>query len=249
MVDVVVDVLVNGAESGPEFGGGVGLVGCEERAQEPVAEFGVEDDDAGAVGGEDVAVGPVDPGDNPGDAQVAQVVGHLAGGVGSVQRPLPRYLPAEADSRLVRALEASPSRLRAGALLLLRATGLRIGELVDLELDCVHEVPGQGAWLKVPLGKLATERMIPLDSQTVDLIDQIVGLRSPGLPLRHPRTGRPADFLLTHQGRRISAESLRVELHRAAREAGISEVVPHTLRHSCVICTASGLVRDVGLAA
>ena len=29
----------------------------------------------------------------------------------------------------------------------------RIGELLDLELDCVHEVPGAGAWLKVPLGK------------------------------------------------------------------------------------------------
>ncbi|MFZ0832155.1 MAG: hypothetical protein WAM92_03555 [Mycobacterium sp.] len=41
-------------------------------------------------------------------------------------------------------------------MLLQRATGLRIGELVDLELDCVHEIPGQGAWLKVPLGKLNT---------------------------------------------------------------------------------------------
>ena len=32
----------------------------------------------------------------------------------------------------------------ADALLLQRATGMRIGELVDLELDCVHEVPGAG---------------------------------------------------------------------------------------------------------
>jgi len=147
-------------------------------------------------------------------------------------RPLPRYLPADADRRLVSALEASPSRLRADALLLLRATGLRIGELVDLELDCVHEVPGQGAWLKVPLGKLATERMVPLEDQTVDLIDQIAARRSPGRPLRHPRTGRPADFLLTYQGRRISACSLRGELCRAAGEAGIGPVVPHQLRHT-----------------
>jgi site-specific recombinase XerD len=44
---------------------------------------------------------------------------------------------------LVQALEASPNRLRADALLLLRATGLRIGELLDLELDCVHEIPGK----------------------------------------------------------------------------------------------------------
>ena len=43
-------------------------------------------------------------------------------------------------------------RLRADALLL-RATGMRIGELLDLELNCVHEVPGAGAWLKVRLSK------------------------------------------------------------------------------------------------
>jgi hypothetical protein len=44
-------------------------------------------------------------------------------------RPLPRYLPADADRRLTAALHASPNRLRADALLLLRATGMRIGEL------------------------------------------------------------------------------------------------------------------------
>ena len=33
--------------------------------------------------------------------------------------------------------------------LLARAVGLRIGELLDLELDCVHEIGGPGAWLKV----------------------------------------------------------------------------------------------------
>jgi hypothetical protein len=68
-------------------------------------------------------------------------------------RALPRYLPPDADRALAAALHASPHRLLAAALLLLRATGMRIGELLDLELDCVHEVPGAGAWLKVPLGK------------------------------------------------------------------------------------------------
>jgi site-specific recombinase XerD len=146
--------------------------------------------------------------------------------------PLPRYLPPDDDRLLVAALEASPNRLRADALLLLRATGMRIGELIDLELDCVHEIPGQGSWLKVPLGKLATERMVPLDDETVALIDRIVAHRSPGRPLRHPRTGRLVEFLLTHQGRRISSDTLRAELHRAADEAGLADVVPHQLRHT-----------------
>jgi site-specific recombinase XerD len=95
-------------------------------------------------------------------------------------RALPRYLPADADRRIAEALHASPDRLFAGALLLARATGLRLGELRDLELDCVHEVPGTGAWLKVPLGKLGTERMVPLDDNTIALIDRITETRSPG---------------------------------------------------------------------
>jgi integrase len=147
-------------------------------------------------------------------------------------RPLPRYLPPDADRRLVEALETSPNRLRADALLLARATGIRIGELLDLELDAVHEVPGQGAWLKVPLGKLATERMVPLDDDTVALIDRIVEYRSPGRPLRHPKSGRLVEFLFTHHGRRVSAGALRFELQRAAEDAGVGPVVPHQLRHT-----------------
>lgn len=62
------------------------------------------------------------------------------------------------------------ARLHADALLLARATGVRIGELRDLELDCVHQIDDHGAWLKVPLGKLGTERMVPLDEETVTVI-------------------------------------------------------------------------------
>ena len=67
---------------------------------------------------------------------------------------------------------------------------MRIGELLDLELDCVHEVPGAGAWLKVPLGKLDTERMVPVDEEALAVVDQITEHRSPGRPLPHPRAGQ-----------------------------------------------------------
>ncbi|MGH3160259.1 MAG: tyrosine-type recombinase/integrase [Streptosporangiaceae bacterium] len=149
-----------------------------------------------------------------------------------IPHPLPRYLPPDQERALLAALENSPSRLLADALLLTRATGMRIGELTMLELDCVHEVPGQGSWLKVPLGKLLTERMVPIDEETLAIIDRITEHRSPGRPLRHPRTGKLADFLLTRQGRRISADTIRDELRRAAAEAGLDGVVPHQLRHT-----------------
>lgn len=147
-------------------------------------------------------------------------------------RPLPRYIPVDHDRRLTAALEASDYRLAADALLLARAVGLRIGELLDLELDCVHQINGHGAWLKVPLGKLDTERMVPLDDETVTLIDRICVTRSTGKPLPHPRTGRPTQFLFTHHGRRLSQTTVRKELARSAQAAGIGHVTPHQLRHT-----------------
>jgi integrase len=147
-------------------------------------------------------------------------------------RPLPRYLPPDADRRLTAALENSLHRQAADALLLARATGLRIGELLDLELDCIHEIPGLGAWLKVPLGKLDTERMVPIDEETLPLVDRLAQARSPGRPLPHPRTGRPTEFLLTRHGLRLSATGLRNELRRASAAAGLGDVVPHQLRHT-----------------
>ena len=147
-------------------------------------------------------------------------------------RVLPRYLPVDADRRLSAALERSEYRQAADALLLQRACGLRIGELLDLELDCVHEVPGNGAWLKVPLGKLDTERMIPLDDETVALLDRIVATRTEGRPLAHPRSGRLVQFLFTHHGRRLGQAALRFELDRAAKEAGLGHVTSHQLRHT-----------------
>ncbi|MDA8282324.1 MAG: tyrosine-type recombinase/integrase, partial [Actinomycetota bacterium] len=162
-------------------------------------------------------------------------------------KSLPRYLGPDADRRLREALEGSKSRLVADGLLLLRATGLRIGELLDLELDCVHEVPGQGAWLKVPLGKLQSERMVPLDEDSLALLDHIVELRSPVRPLVHPRHGRRCAFLLTHYGKRVSPAALRDELARAAATAGVPPVTPHQLRHTFVISPLSIPKRDVRL--
>jgi integrase len=164
------------------------------------------------------------------DAPARQLI--FPGDVPKLPKVLPRYLPVDSDRRLADALRASPSRLAARALLLQRACGLRIGELLDLELDCVHEVPGSGAWLKVPLGKLDTERMVPLDDGTLALIDAITEIRSPGQPLPHPRYRRSAQFLFTHHGRRLSQNAVRDELARAAEDAGLGRVTPHQLRHT-----------------
>ncbi len=149
-----------------------------------------------------------------------------------VPRPLPRYLPTDVDRALGEELATSPNRMAADALLLQRACGMRIGELIDLELDCVHDTLEHGSWLKVPLGKLDTERMVPIDEQTLALLDRITATRSVGRPTLNPRTGRPAQFLFTHHGRHLSQSAVRAELTRAAQAAGIAHVTTHQLRHT-----------------
>ncbi len=174
------------------------------------------------------------------DAPARQLM--FSGDVPRLPRTLPRYLPIDADRRLAAALRRPGNELAAAALLLQRACGLRIGELLDLELDCVHEVPGSGAWLKVPLGKLDTERMVPLDSEILELVDQITAIRSPGRPLPHPRYGRPVQFLFTRHGRRLSQNAVRDELDRAAQAAGLGHVTSHQLRHTYATALVNAVV-------
>jgi site-specific recombinase XerD len=141
---------------------------------------------------------------------------------------LPRPLSPEDDALLQQQLRATDDLL-SNALLLLRATGLRIGELVDLSVDCLQHVEGDHWALRVPLGKLHTERWVPLDSDARDFLARLTALRDrvptpPGDPFLLPRSvGR--DWLTRH---------LRKALAAAAQAAGCSRrFVPHQLRHTC----------------
>jgi integrase len=153
--------------------------------------------------------------------------------------PLPRALPPEVD----RALMAAVARLADGfartGLHLLRATGMRVGELLDLELDCLVDFASHGAWLRVPVGKLDSERMVPLDEHTLAVLDDWTSQRGQQRAIPHPRHGRPADFLFVERGRRLTDWRLRRGLDQAARTASLTghggstlHVTPHQLRHT-----------------
>lgn len=122
---------------------------------------------------------------------------------------------------------------------ILRGTGMRLGELLDLELDCLVDFAGHGSWVRVPLGKLATERTVPVDNQTLDAFDTWTARRGRQRALPHPRTGRPADFLFVIGGRRMGPARIRRGLDRAAGQAGLHDstgrplhITPHQLRHT-----------------
>jgi len=105
-------------------------------------------------------------------------------------QPLPRYLPLDVDRRITTVLREQPGdELAACALRLQRCCGLRIGKLLDLELDCVHETrPRQLA--ESPLGKLDTERMVPIDDGT-PVFARLS--QPPGRTSRPAERGRPLD--------------------------------------------------------
>jgi integrase len=153
--------------------------------------------------------------------------------------PMPRALAPDADRALMTAVAALEDPFARCGLTVLRATGMRAGELLDLELDCIVGFGTHGTWLRVPLGKLGTERMVPLDPEPLALLDSWITDRGLQRSLPHRRGGQLTDFVFIERGRRIGAHRLRVALHTAVVAAGLRDrtgnplhVTLHQLRHT-----------------
>lgn len=153
--------------------------------------------------------------------------------------PLPRALPPNVDRDLMAAVAQLDDDFARTAIIVLRATGMRVGELLDLELDCLVQFGAHGVWVKVPVGKLGTERMVPLDPEPLAALDTWIAQRGRQRSLTHPRDGQLCDFVFTERGRRPSAHRIRRGLQRAVRVAGLTgpdgqpmRIVPHQLRHT-----------------
>jgi site-specific recombinase XerD len=152
---------------------------------------------------------------------------------------LPRALAPDVDQALMTAIAELPDLFARVGLTVLRGTGLRTGELLDLELDAIVDYGPAGSWLRVPLGKLNTERTVPLDAVTLEAFDTWFAQRRQHRALPHPRHGRPTDFVFVEADRHLTAGRLQVGLRDAVRAAGITgpngaplRVVAHQLRHT-----------------
>jgi integrase len=141
-------------------------------------------------------------------------------------RRLPRALSMQQDQLLQQEL-LRRNDLGSNVLLLLRHTGMRIGEAADLSFDCLH-ASGTGQWtIHVPLGKLKTERMVPVDTFVCELVQRLRFFRSLD-PL-------PADdrLLARSSTREALIRKLRRYLHSVCAEAGLEKrIVPHQMRHT-----------------
>lgn len=135
---------------------------------------------------------------------------------------LPRPLPPDVDVELQKRLRESRSRFCWG-LLLMRQTGLRIGELASLESNCVRHDPSNNRFLKVPLGKLDNERLVPISEHTFQLIEK---LRGGCLPT--------SEYLLeSAPGQKLHQNKLRQALSEVSQNLVTNEpITSHRLRHT-----------------
>jgi integrase len=138
---------------------------------------------------------------------------------------LPRPLTAQQDQLLQQEF-LRRNDLGGNAFLLIRHTGMRIGECADLSCDCLRST-GPNQWaVHVPLGKLNTERLVPVDRFVCELVQRLRFFRSLD-PL-------PADgLLLARPGTKEAlVRQLRDYLHQVCHSLGLStRLVPHQLRH------------------
>ncbi len=75
--------------------------------------------------------------------------------------PLPKFLDDRDAAKLMAAARASTDLRDRLVVELLARTGMRASELADLDADAVVRI-GAGHWLHIPLGKLHTDRYVPL---------------------------------------------------------------------------------------
>lgn len=136
--------------------------------------------------------------------------------------PLPRFLDDGASAKLLRAARADLDPFVRLAVEFLARTGLRKGEFLRLSVDAVVQI-GSAFWLRVPVGKLHTDRYVPLHPQLKQLLDEWVAARPEGLR---------SDLMFVERGRPVPASRVDHAVAKAARAAGIGPVAPHQLRHT-----------------
>jgi integrase/recombinase XerD len=150
---------------------------------------------------------------------------------------VPQGIPKALDEHEVEALLAAPvgddaRAVRDRAMLeMLYATGIRISELVGLDLD---DLDLDDATVRV-LGKGDRERVVPVGRRARSAVADYLARARP--ELRAPRARRGADasaVFLNARGGRITRQGCWKIVRAAGARVGLDDrLSPHVLRHSC----------------
>jgi integrase/recombinase XerD len=142
-------------------------------------------------------------------------------------RSLPSALSIEDMEKLLASpTGSSPEAWRDRAMLeLLYACGMRVSELVSLDVDAVDLHEG---FVRC-FGKGAKERIIPIHPDAVEILNGYINQARPRLA--SAKSGKA--LFLNHRGERLTRQGFWLLLKAHAKRAGIAaKVSPHTLRHS-----------------
>jgi len=134
--------------------------------------------------------------------------------------PLPRFLDDAQAARLM-AAAAKADQLSHLVVELLARTGMRVGELCELEADAMVHMDGAW-WLRVPVGKLHNDRYVPLHPNCFELLQAWISTHPPA----------PGGLLIIVEGRPIERHRVSRIVRGIARAAGLGHVHPHQLRHT-----------------
>ncbi|MDH5682134.1 MAG: site-specific tyrosine recombinase XerD [Spirochaetota bacterium] len=141
---------------------------------------------------------------------------------------LPEYLSVNEVERLVMACDNSTHKgTRDRAMIeLMYSAGLRVSETVGLTVNSLYLDEG---YLLI-LGKRGKERLVPVGSQAIRLLEDYLLVSRPALMKNQ---NHPFVFVNVKQGKGISRKGVWKLIKEYALKAGISKnVKPHTLRHS-----------------
>ena len=147
-----------------------------------------------------------------------------------VRRTLPRYISPEDVDDLLRqpGLRSGPEAKRDEAMLwLLYATGMRVTELVKLDVDDLNlDVEFTSVRCQ---GSTARERQIPLNPEVAKMMAEYLEEPRPKLV----RRAEERALFLNRRGQRLTRQGFWLILKNYARSGGIAKAItPHTLRHS-----------------
>jgi len=145
------------------------------------------------------------------------------------EKKLPRFLyPREVEMLLEAPDNTDVLGIRDRAMLeLLYATGIRVSELVSLDLA---HMDNSQSLLRV-LGKGNKERVVPVGEQAVNALNRYLLASRPVLIARNRREEKA--LFLNKFGSRLSGRSIRNIINKYVDEIALNQKVsPHTLRHT-----------------
>ena len=146
-----------------------------------------------------------------------------------VGRTLPKFLPEDDVTKLLdTAYKSGTNEGQRDAVImeLLYATGLRVGELVSLNMQ---DVDVSESYIRC-MGKGSKERIVHLYPKALEELRRY--LKTARIALLGHRRTEPSLFV-NHRGERLTRQWVWTILKTYAQKAGITQnITPHTLRHS-----------------